>query len=124
MDVLLSLLKELCLTGLRIHFHCFSYPKSVAAEWIRVCPRVHFGITAQVMVSHDTSEVATWLPRDRLLLETDSPFLAPRGVGFHRNHPWHLRATAIHVARLRNVCLSLLLGQANANACALYDFPA
>lgn len=120
---LLSLIQALHLTSLRIHFHCFSYPKSVAVQWLEACPRVHFGITACVLVDPDLAVVAAWLPRDRFLLETDAPFLAPRGVGFHRNHPWALRFTAVCVARLRNVPLAVLLGQANANACALYDFP-
>ena len=122
-DLLLSILQDLALTDLPIHFHCFSYPKSVAEQWIQCCPKVHFGLAAPVMSNRHLAEVAAWLPRDRLLLETDAPFLAPRGVPFHRNTPWSLCVTARYVARLRNVPLPALVGQANANACSLYDFP-
>ena len=124
-DALFSLLVELGLSSLPIHFHCYTYPKAFAQRWIAQFPRVCFGVAAPVMLNSDLQEAVAWLPRERLLLETDAPFLAPRvpGVRFHRNTPWNLCHTLNFVAQLRNVPPGVLLGQANANACTVYNFP-
>ena len=122
-DTLLSLLQELALTHLPIHFHSFNYSRSVAEHWLQVCPKVHFGLSAIVIMDSSMADVVAWLPRDRILLETDAPYLAPPGVPRHRNNPWQLCYVMAYVARQRNVSPAILLGRANANACALYNFP-
>jgi TatD DNase family protein len=67
---------------------------------------------------------AEMVPADRLLVETDCPFLAPvpkRGQG--RNEPAYVRYVAEHVAQLRGVPLSDLAEQTTANACKLFKLP-
>lgn len=122
-DALLDLLIELGLQDLPIHFHCFSHSRAVAERWMAACPSVRFGFTALVMRSAHIAEVATFLPAQRILLETDAPFLPPPGVPAMRNHPWSIPAIARHVARLRNESLLDVLHATNANACGLYSFP-
>ena len=51
-------------------------------------------------------EVAALVPPDRLLVETDSPFLAPPGAPRSRNEPEWVRVTAAWVAEARGVELA------------------
>lgn len=68
-------------------------------------------------------ETARWIPDDRLLLETDAPFLAPHAKRGKKNEPAFLRDTAEHVAALRGVSLASLAAQTTANACRLLGCP-
>ena len=53
-----------------------------------------------------SAEVAALVPPDRLLVETDSPFLAPPGAPRSRNEPEWVRVTAAWVAEARGVELA------------------
>ena len=64
--------------------------------------------------------VARLVPADRLLIETDSPFLAPVPKRGQRNEPAFVVHVAEHVAALRGVTLEQLAGQTNANAERLF----
>ena len=50
-----------------------------------------------------SAEVAALIPADRLLVETDSPFLAPPGAPRSRNEPEYVRLTAAWLAERRGV---------------------
>ena len=51
----------------------------------------------------ETWEVAARVPLDRLLIETDSPYLAPAPHRGHRNQPAYVAHVAEEVARLRGI---------------------
>jgi TatD DNase family protein len=63
---------------------------------------------------------ATMVPSDRLLVETDCPFLAPVPKRGKRNEPAFVRHVAEYVARLRNVSLETLAHETTQNACQLF----
>jgi TatD DNase family protein len=48
-------------------------------------------------------DAATRLPLDRMLIETDSPYLAPVPYRGKRNEPAHVAETARHIGQLRGV---------------------
>ena len=64
-------------------------------------------------------EVAKAVPADRLLVETDAPYLAPVPLRGRRNRPAYVRHTAQALADLRGVPLETLAAQLTANAAAL-----
>ena len=72
--------------------------------------------------AEDLREVVSWLPLDRLLLETDSPFLAPTPFRGKPNKPAHIPAIATFIAELRGISLELLSEQTSANAQRLFNF--
>ncbi|MEL6494687.1 MAG: TatD family hydrolase [Cyanobacteria bacterium J06623_7] len=60
------------------------------------------------------------VPSDRLLIETDCPFLAPVPKRGKTNEPSYVRYVAEYVARLRDTPLETLAKQTTANACRLF----
>jgi TatD DNase family protein len=64
-----------------------------------------------------SAEVAALAPADRLLVETDSPFLAPPGAPRSRNEPEYVRITAEWVADRRGATAAAL----GATLVAAYD---
>lgn len=62
------------------------------------------------------------IPQDRLLVETDSPFLAPVPMRGKRNIPANVRHTAAYLATLRNESLAEVEAYTDANAARVYGF--
>jgi TatD DNase family protein len=61
------------------------------------------------------------VPEDRLLIETDCPFLAPVPQRGKRNEPAYVRYVAEAIAALREVPLESLAHQTTRNACELFQ---
>ncbi|MFN7812329.1 MAG: TatD family hydrolase, partial [Planctomycetia bacterium] len=83
--------------------HAFTGTAAEAAEAIDL--DCHLGFAGMVTFRSSASlrEVATGVPLDRLLVETDSPFLSPEPLRGRRNEP----ANVVHTAR----CLALARGE-------------
>jgi TatD DNase family protein len=67
-------------------------------------------------------EAAAIVPADRILVETDSPYLAPVPVRGRRCEPAFTSHTLQHLATLRSVAVSDLAAETTANAVALFDY--
>ena len=63
------------------------------------------------------------IPLDRLVLETDAPYLAPVPHRGKRNEPAFVRHTAEHIAAQRNISVDELESVTFANACRLFGLP-
>ena len=68
----------------------------------------------------NVKESARMVPSDRLLIETDCPFLAPIPQRGKRNEPAYVSHVAEYLACLRQVPLPTLAAQTTANACQLF----
>ncbi len=55
--------------------------------------------------AHELKDVARRVPLDRLLIETDSPYLAPVPFRGKRNQPAYVPHVAVEIARLRSLPL-------------------
>ncbi len=71
----------------------------------------------------DLPEVVRTAPADRLLVETDSPYLAPMPYRGKRNEPAFVLEVARKVAELRGVELDDVVAQTGKNARALFSLP-
>jgi TatD DNase family protein len=69
-------------------------------------------------------ESAKIVPSDRLLIETDCPFLAPMPKRGERNEPAFVRHVAEYLGNLRHESLETLAAQTTANACQLFNLSA
>jgi TatD DNase family protein len=95
------------------------------AELAKACLALGLHISFAGMVTYKKStalrECAATIPSERLLVETDSPYLSPEPVrGVRRNEPAHVRHTAECVARVRGVSVEELAAQTTANARRLF----
>jgi len=83
---------------------------------------ISFSGTVTFKKAIQIQESAKIVPSDRLLIETDCPFLAPVPKrGEKRNEPSYVRYVAQQVAHLRNVPLEILAAQTTHNACKLFS---
>lgn len=105
--------------GVTVILHCFSAPQRVgdAAERGWYCS---FAGNVTYPRSEALREAAAQVPEDRVLVETDAPFLAPQEMRGKRNEPAYVTATARLVAEVRGVSYSELEATVAANARRLF----
>ncbi|MBB3949880.1 TatD family hydrolase [Aureimonas jatrophae] len=78
--------------------HCFSSGPRLAAVGVELGGYVSFSGIAAFPKSDELRKIAAEVPRDRLLIETDAPYLAPPPYRGKRNEPAHVVHTATRLA--------------------------
>jgi TatD DNase family protein len=101
--------------------HSFTGDGTMAAECVALGLYISFAGMVTYKKSQALRDCAAAIPLDRLLIETDSPYLSPEPVrGQRPNEPALLRHTAECLARVRGVPLEALAAQTTANARRLF----
>ena len=95
--------------------HCFSEDRAFAARALGLGFDLSFSGIVTFKSAHSVRDVAAWAPLDRVLVETDSPFLAPVPVRGKRCEPAYVVHTARCVAELRGIAAADLAAAALAN---------
>ncbi len=110
--ILTEEMREGAFTGV---IHCFT----ASAEFARIALNLGLYISLSGIVTfknaQDLQDVAKWLPADRLLVETDAPFLAPIPHRGKTGEPAFVADTARFVAQLRDVPPETLAKQTSDN---------
>jgi TatD DNase family protein len=96
--------------------HCFSENKAFAERALDLGFYLSFSGIVTFKRSVEIQEVAAWAPAERILVETDSPYLAPVPVRGKRCEPAYVLHTARFVAGLRGVPVEQLAEQTSQNA--------
>lgn len=107
-DTLVMLESDWAGTGLPCIMHCFTGDVRQAEECLKLGFYLAFGGVATFPKASAIREAARITPADRLLLETDSPYLAPVPYRGKRNEPAYVLHTARVLASVRNCSLSEL----------------
>jgi TatD DNase family protein len=102
--------------------HCFSSPGLLSTVLDRRY-FVSFAGNVTYPKATDLREAAARIPEDRILVETDTPYLSPQPVRGRRNEPAHLVHTIAVVAELRGEAPDALAGRTHANAAAAFGLP-
>ena len=102
-------------TGLPCVMHCFTGDAHQARACLDFGFYLAFGGVTTFPKSAAIREAAFLTPSDRLLLETDAPYLAPVPHRGKRNEPAFVAHTAAVIADLRGVTLDLLASQTTQN---------
>ena len=100
--------------------HSFAGSLETAEECVALGLHVSFSGILTYKKSAALREVARQLPADRLMVETDSPYLSPQPVRGKRNEPAHVRMTAETLAEVRGLDPAQLGELTTANACRLF----
>ncbi len=102
--------------------HCFSSPGLLPAALERGY-YVSFAGNATYAKAADLREAAAAVPEDRILVETDSPYLSPQAVRGRPNEPAHLVHTIASLAEVRREEPGTLAERTHANAAAAFHLP-
>lgn len=117
-DVMTILKKEA--KGLTGVLHCFSGSLEMAKEVIKMGFYVSFAGPVTYAKDGKLKEVAAAVPLERILVETDCPYLTPQPYRGRRNEPAHVKFTAEEVARVRGMDFEALAEAATANTKRLF----
>jgi len=105
--------------GGTVILHCFSSPELLPAAIDRGY-YVSFAGNATYPKAGDLREAAAAVPADRILVETDSPYLSPQPVRGRRNEPAHVVHTVAALAEARGEDAAALAAGTHANAAAAF----
>ena len=95
--------------------HCFSSSRALAEAAVAMGGHVSFSGILTFPKSHELREIARDLPADRLLVETDAPYLAPVPFRGKRNEPAYVTHTARVLAEVRGLEPAALADLTTAN---------
>jgi TatD DNase family protein len=96
-------------------FHCFSGSLELAKAAIDLGFYISFSGIVTFKKAEDLRTAAEWVPSDRLLIETDCPFLAPSPFRGKRNEPSYVVEVARCIAELRDVTVQQIGETTTAN---------
>ena len=105
---------------LRGVIHCFSYAPETAREYLEMGYYIGIGGVVTFKNAKKLKEVVKMLPLDRILLETDCPYLSPVPNRGKRNSPLNLPYVAAAIAELKGVETEDVIRITNENARNLY----
>lgn len=100
--------------------HCFSYSLEMAEEYIKMGYYIGIGGVVTFKNSKKLKEVASSIPLERILLETDSPYLAPEPERGKRNTSRNLPYVVQEIARLRGISKEEVIEKTRENAQNLF----
>lgn len=102
--------------------HCFSGDESFLKACLDLGFLVSFTCNVTYKKARDLREIVKATPLDRLLLETDAPYLSPEGFRGKRNEPSRVRLLAEVVADLKGIKLEEVSSATTLNARILFGF--
>jgi TatD DNase family protein len=100
--------------------HCFSGSYEEARDFLELGLEISFSGVISYPNARPLQEVARRLPLDRLLIETDAPYLSPQPRRGRRNEPGYVRFTAQTLAELQKLPLATVAAQTWSNTCRLF----
>jgi len=100
-------------------FHCISESKEYVKKVIEM--GFYIGNDGNVTYSKSVQSLAKIVPLEKLVLETDSPFLSPKPKRGLRNEPINVKITAEFLAKFNNVSLDKLEALTTKNAEVLFN---
>jgi TatD DNase family protein len=84
-------------------FHCFTETQAVAKAALDLGFYISFSGILTFKTAQELRDVAAWMPLDRMLIETDSPYLAPVPYRGKTNNPSYVPFVAKILAELKGV---------------------
>lgn len=104
--------------------HCFSGSLELAKECMKLGMMISFAGPVTFKNAANLQEVARNIPLDKLLIETDSPYLAPTPYRGKRNEPAYVAQVAEKLAELHGITPEAMAKQTADNTRRLFRLPA
>ncbi len=119
-DETISILREERAGEIGGQVHCFSGDRAAARAYLDLGFHISFSGILTFKTAEEIREAAKLVPLDRLLVETDSPYLAPLPYRGKRNEPAWVVETAKRLAEVKNLSFEDVCQATTANARQLF----
>ena len=100
--------------------HCFSYGKEMAREYLNMGYYLGIGGVVTFQNAKKLKEVVEYMPLERLVLETDSPYLSPVPFRGKRNSSLNLPYVVEKIAEIKKISKEQVIEASFKNACEVY----
>ena len=100
--------------------HCYSYSREQAREYIKMGFHIGVGGVVTFKNSRRLQEVVEDIPLEKIVLETDSPYMAPVPFRGTRNSALNIPYIAEKIAEIKGVPVQKVYDQTSANALKMY----
>ena len=107
--------------GVSVVMHCFSVPAHLQ-ECLERGYAISFAGNVTYRSAADLADAARRVPEERLLVETDAPYLTPQAVRKQPNQPAYVAHTLAFLAELRGVSAAELGGAVSRNAARVFGW--
>jgi len=104
-------------------FHCFTETEAVARAALELGFFISFSGILTFKTAHELREVARFVPLDRCLIETDSPYLAPVPYRGKTNSPAYVPYVARQIAELKSLSVETIADATSRNFEQLFKLP-
>ncbi len=104
-------------------FHCFSGDKNFLEEVLKLNFYISFTANITYPKATELCEIVKIAPIEKMLLETDCPFLSPQAKRGSRNEPSNVVTVAEKIAQLKGLSLEDISRITGLNACQLFKLP-
>ncbi len=121
-DETLAILRDVALPADRVVLHCFSGDPELAASLIDLGAYISLAGPVTFLNAPHAHELARTVPLERLLIETDAPYLAPHPFRGRENQPAYVALVARRIADLRGVEPAEIADVTTTNACRVFGF--
>ena len=101
--------------------HCYSGSPEMANHFIDLGLHISLGGPVTFKNGHKPKEVAKMVPLDKILVETDAPYLSPHPFRGKTNEPARVKLVAEEIARLKNMSYEDIALQTTKNAYKLFN---
>jgi TatD DNase family protein len=108
-------------SDLKLLFHCYTSDKFIASKILDLGGFISISGVVTFEKAEILKEAVKFIPKDRLMLETDSPFLAPNPFRGKRNEPAFLIYIAQKVAEIKNIDLEEISENTTENAIKFFN---
>lgn len=100
--------------------HCYSYSKEAAKDFLKM--GFYFGIGGVVTFKNAKKlvEAVAEIPMDKIVLETDCPYMAPEPYRGRRNHSGYISYIAEKIGQLKGLTMQEVIDRTNENAHKLF----
>lgn len=121
----LALMRERVPRDWPVHVHCFTSSLALAEGLLADFPNLRIGFTGIVTFKNaaDLREVVRRVPLDRILVETDGPWLAPEPHRGKPAHPGYIPLVLAKLAEIKGVSTEEMTRITTGNAVRIYGFP-
>ena len=100
MDILKE---EKAFDGAGVVLHCFSGSAELAKEYVKLGAMISIAGPVTFKNNKKTIRVVEEIPLEKLMVETDAPYLAPTPHRGERNRPWYVEHTARKIAEIKGI---------------------